>query len=75
MVRKMPQYDGMARSLAVGLAGLSLLGLGACAGQQPAPPAPTVTPDQVRSHAGQAFEKLKQEERQRAVDPATPQPD
>jgi hypothetical protein len=54
------------------LAGLSLLGLGACAGQQPAPPAPTVTPDQVRSHADKAFDKLKQEEQQRVVNPTMP---
>jgi len=48
------------------------LGLGACAGHQPAPPAPTVTPDQVRSHADKAFDKLKQEEQQRAVNPTMP---
>jgi hypothetical protein len=62
----------MARSLVAGLAGLSLLGLSACAGHQPAPPAPTVTPDQVRTHADQAFDKLKQEEQQRAVSPTMP---
>ncbi|MBH0176337.1 MAG: hypothetical protein HP491_00350 [Nitrospira sp.] len=68
----MLQHSGVHRSVAVGLMSLLLLGLGACAGQQPSPPAPTVTPDQVRSHADQAFEKLKQEERQRSVTPATP---
>jgi hypothetical protein len=31
-----------------------------------------VTPDQVRSHSDKAFDKLKQEEQQRAVDPANP---
>ena len=73
MAREMPQHNtGMHRNLAVGLAGLLLVGVGACAGQPPTPPAPTVTPDHVRSHADQAFEKLKQEERHRAVDPATP---
>ena len=72
MGRRTPQYDGMARSWAAGLAGLSLLGLGACAGQQPAPPAPTVTSDQVRTHADKAFDKLKQEEQQRAVNPTMP---
>ncbi len=72
MGRKTPRYDGMARRLAAGLAGLSLLGLSACAGHQPAPPAPTVTPDQVRTHADKAFDKLKQEEQQRAVNPTMP---
>jgi hypothetical protein len=70
MGRERLQHDRRQRSLMVGLLGLSLLGLGACSGQQPAAPAPTVTPDHVRSHAGQAFEKMKQEERNRAVDPA-----
>ncbi|MBH0189088.1 MAG: hypothetical protein HP494_01320 [Nitrospira sp.] len=72
MIRKMPQHDGMARSVAAGLAGLLLLGLGACAGQQSPPPAPTVTSDQVRTHADKAFDKLKQEEQQRGVNPMTP---
>ncbi len=72
MRRKTPQRDRTQRRVVVGLVGLSLLGLVACAGQQSKPPSPTVTPDQVRSHADQAFEKLKQEERHRAVDPATP---
>lgn len=72
MGRKRPQYDGMARSVAAGLAGLLLLGFSACAGHQPAPSAPTVTPDQVRTHADKAFDKLKQEEQQRAVNPTMP---
>lgn len=72
MVGKTPQYNEMARSLAVGLVGLSLLGLGACAGQQSTPPAPTVTSDQVRTHADKAFDKLKQEEQQRGGNPTTP---
>jgi hypothetical protein len=70
MGKKMPQHDGMQRRVVVGLLSLSLLGLGACVGRQSKPPAPTVTPDQVRSHADQTFEKLKQEERHRTVDPA-----
>jgi hypothetical protein len=70
MAREMPRYNGMQRDLAAGLVGVLLLGLGACAGQEPKSPAPTVTPDQVRSHADKAFEKLKQEEQHRAVDPA-----
>lgn len=73
MAREMPQHNTRRhRNLAVGLAVLSLLGLSACAGQQPTPPAPTVTPDQVRTHADKAFDKLKQEEQQRAVNPTMP---
>jgi hypothetical protein len=72
MAKETPRHNGMQRGLAAGLVGLSLLGLGACADQQPKSSAPTVTPDQVRSHADKAFEKLKQEEQHRAVDPAAP---
>jgi hypothetical protein len=73
MAREMPQHNTRRhRNLAVGLAGLLLVGLSACAGQQPTPPAPTVTPDQVRTHADKAFDKLKQEEQQRAVNPTMP---
>ncbi|MCP9470798.1 MAG: hypothetical protein NNA31_12465 [Nitrospira sp.] len=54
-------------SLAVGAVGLLVLlpGLVGCAGEQPKPSPPTVTPDQVRGHADKAFENLKQEERNR----------
>jgi hypothetical protein len=52
-----------------GVLGALLLNLGGCASEPPKP-APTVTPDQVRSHADKAFEKLKQEEQNRAADPA-----
>lgn len=62
--------NGTPGGLAAGLLGLVLVGLGGCAGEQPKSSAPTVTPDHVRSHADKAFENLKQEERQRAVDPA-----
>jgi hypothetical protein len=52
------------------LMGMLLVGLGGCASKQPSSPAPTVTPEQVRGHADKAFDKLKQEERDRAADPA-----
>ncbi|MCP9448483.1 MAG: hypothetical protein NNA21_00260 [Nitrospira sp.] len=61
-------------SLAVGAVGLLVLlsGLVGCAGEQPKPSSPTVTPDQVRGHADKAFENLKQEERNRTGNQAEP---
>ena len=53
----------------VGLCILSLIT--ACAGDQPKP-LPQPTPDQVRGHADRAFEKLKQEEQERAAQPPAP---
>ena len=53
----------------VGLLALSLIT--ACASDQPKP-LPQPTPDQVRSHADRAFEKLKQEEQERAAQPPVP---
>jgi hypothetical protein len=47
--------------------GVLLLVMGGCAGEAPKP-APTMTHDQVRSNADKAFEKLKQEEKNRAID-------
>ncbi|THJ08793.1 MAG: hypothetical protein CAF43_014355 [Nitrospira sp. CG24C] len=43
----------------------------ACASDQ-SKPLPQQTPDQVRSHADRAFEKLKQEEQERAAQPPAP---
>jgi len=43
----------------------------ACTSDQPKP-LPQPTPDQVRSHADQAFEKLKQEEQGLVVQPPLP---
>jgi len=47
--------------------GALLLATGGCAGETPKS-VPTMTQDQVRSNADKAFEKLKQEEKNRAVD-------
>jgi len=55
--------------IAVGLCILSLIT--ACAADQPKP-LPQPTPDQVRGHADRAFEKLKQEEQERAAQPPAP---
>jgi hypothetical protein len=43
----------------------------ACASDQ-TKPLPQPTPDQVWGHADRAFEKLKQEEQERAAQPPTP---
>jgi outer membrane biogenesis lipoprotein LolB len=48
-----------------------LLLITACASDQPKP-LPQPTPDQVRSHADRAFEKLKQEEQENAAQPPVP---
>ncbi len=53
----------------VGLCAVMLVA--ACAGDQPKP-LPQPTPDQVRSHADRAFDKLKQEEQERAAQPPVP---
>jgi hypothetical protein len=53
----------------VGLLSVMILMLGGCANDPPRPAA-TVTPDHVRGHSDKAFEKLKQEDQHRAVDPA-----
>ena len=46
-----------------------LLGLGGCASDAPKSTS-TMTPEQVRTHADKAFEKLKLEEQGRSADPA-----
>ena len=54
------------------VAGLFVLSLiTACASDQ-SKPLPQPTPDQVRSHADRTFEKLKQEEQERAAQPPVP---
>jgi hypothetical protein len=52
----------------VGLLSMMLLMLAGCANDPPRP-APSVTTDQVRGHSDKAFERLKQEDQNRAVDP------
>lgn len=56
--------------LAAGI-GVLLLAMGGCAGEAPKPP-PTMTQDQVRSNADKAFDKLKQEEKNRTVESGAP---
>ncbi|MDF0675313.1 MAG: hypothetical protein P0120_13385 [Nitrospira sp.] len=67
MPKKVTCRTGQSHGLIVTGMGLLLLGTGGCAGEA-AKPSPTVTQDQVRSNADKAFEKLKQEEKNHAVD-------
>ena len=53
-------------TIVVGLFALSLVT--GCTSDQPKP-LPQPTPDQVRSHADRAFEKLKQEEQEQSNQP------
>lgn len=57
--------------VAASVVGLVFIGMSGCA-SEPAKPAATVTPEQVRGHADATFQKLKQEEQPRSVDPAMP---
>ena len=62
----------MQQSGAVIIVGLFVLSLiTACVSDQ-SKPSPQLTPDQVRGHADRAFEKLKQEEQERAAQPLVP---
>lgn len=62
--RSSPLQNAIA--MVTGLFALSLAT--ACASDQPKP-LPQPTPDQVRSHADRAFDKLKQEEQERPPQP------
>ncbi len=71
MINKSMSCNGVGRcSIAVVVGGV-LLGLSGCAGES-AKPAPTISPDHVQGHADKAFEKLKQEEKNRALPPGSP---
>ncbi len=67
MLEKATGRIGFTNGLNVAGIGVVLLVMGGCAGEAPKP-APTMTQDQVRSNADKAFEKLKQEEKNRAID-------
>jgi ABC-type transporter MlaC component len=58
---------GFKKELSAAGVGVVLLAMGGCASEAPKP-APTIMQDQVRSNADKAFEKLKQEEKSRAID-------
>jgi hypothetical protein len=65
--RSRMQQGGIA--MVVGL--FALLQVAACASNEPKP-LPQPTPDQVRGHADRTFDKLKQEEQERAAQPPVP---
>ena len=66
MLEKATWRIGFKNGLSVVGIGLVLLVMGGCAGEAPRP-APTMTQDQIRSNTDKAFEKLKQEEKNRAI--------
>ena len=69
MIHKRDRARQCPIALIIGLCAALLIT--ACASDQPKP-LPQPTPDQVRSHADRGFEKLKQEEQERATQPTTP---
>ena len=66
MMEKSIWQMGYMGGVSVAGIGVLLLVMGGCAGEAPKP-APTMTQDQVRGNADKAFERLKQEEKNRAV--------
>jgi len=58
------------RATGIVLGAAAVLMLAGCSGNEPKPMAQP-TPDQVRGHADRGFDNLKQEERERGVQPAT----
>jgi hypothetical protein len=62
---------GMKRATFIVLGMTALVMLTACSSHEPKPMAQP-TPDQVRGHADHGFDKLKQEERERGAQPASP---
>jgi hypothetical protein len=65
------QRKHMERAAGIVLGATAFLILAACSSHEPKPMTQP-TPDQVRGHADQNFDKLKQEERERGVQPASP---
>jgi hypothetical protein len=66
------RMTGDGRTILLGLmAGILAVSVMACSSEQPKPMVQP-TPDQVRNHADRAFDKLKQEEQERAANPSVP---
>ena len=71
MISKRRLGKGVGSCSMAAVTGVVLLSLIGCAGE-PAKTGPMVTPDQVRGNADRGFEKLKQDEKNRAVSPGSP---
>lgn len=72
MMKHDQRMTGDGRTILLSLmAGILAVTMTACSSEQPKPMAQP-TPDQVRNHADRAFDKLKQEEQERAANPPTP---
>jgi hypothetical protein len=65
------QRTNMKGATGIVLSLAAVLMLTACGSHEPKPMAQP-TPDQVRGHADRSFDKLKQEEQERGVQPAAP---
>lgn len=61
----------MRRIVGGAVIGVFFVTMTACSSDQPKPMAQP-TPDQVRGHADKGFDKLKQEEREKAAQPSAP---
>lgn len=59
------------KAIGIVMGTLTALMLAACSSHEPKPMAQP-TPDQVRGHADQGFDKLKKEERERSAQPSDP---
>jgi hypothetical protein len=71
MVCSEEETNRMRRIVGSMMIGLVFVTMTACSSDQPKPMAQP-TPDQVRGHADRGFDKLKQEERERPVQPPAP---
>jgi len=65
------EREGVCRTGVALIALAVMLAAAGCSSEQPKP-MPQPTPDQVRSHGDRTFDKLKQEEQERAAQPSAP---
>jgi len=65
------EREGVCRTGVALIVLVVMLAATGCSSEQPKP-MPQPTPDQVRSHGDRTFDKLKQEEQERAAQPSAP---